>query len=367
MSLGRPSEGDQASSSAQPARSFRLGIDLWAEDLPELAGLAREAESAGFTSLWASELERSAFVPAAVLAASTTRARLGTAIALAFTRSALTLSLEALDLDELSRGRFVLGLGTGVRRLNESWHGQPLDHPVGRLRERVALVRRIIAAAPSGAPVLADGGFERVEIRGWRRVVRRAPAAVPIYLGGVGPQMVSLAGEIGDGWIGHELGSPEYLEQVVRPALRTGLERSGRSFEDFCVVASACCVVDEDATRALRDAAALVAFYATVKTYREFFAFHGFEREAEEIGRRFRAGDEAGMVAACPDEMAAAVTVVGTPEEVRRRLLAYGSVADEVKLRVPAHFLEPSRIRSRQAALLDWARGRAVGIEPTEG
>lgn len=354
-------------SSVRLARRLRLGIDLWAEDLAELAGLAGEAESAGFTSLWASELERSAFVPAAVLATATTQARFGSAIALAFTRSALTLALEALDLDELSGGRFVLGLGTGVRRLNESWHGQPLDHPVGRLRERVAQVRRIVEAAASGAPVLAEGRFERVEIRGWRRVVRRTPGSLPIYLAGVGPQMVALAGEIGDGWIGHELSSPAYLEQVVRPALGAGLERSGRSFDDFRVVASACCVVDEDATRALRDAAALVAFYATVKTYRDFFAFHGFEREAEEIGRRYRAGDEVGMVAACPDEMAAAVTVVGTPDEVERQLLAYGAVADEVKLRVPAHFLDSSRIRSRQAALLDWARERALLTEPTEG
>jgi len=339
--------------------ALRLSVDLWAEDLGELAGLARQAEASGFSGLWTSELERSAFVPAAVLALSTKRARVGSAIALAFVRSALSLSLEALDVDELSRGRFVLGLGSGVRRLNESWHNQPLDHPVGRLRERVELLRRIMAAAGDKAPVAFEGRFEHVEIRGWHRATQRGQARLPIYLAGVGPQMVTLAGEVGDGWIGHELGSARYLAEVIRPALAAGLERSGRSFESFDVVASACCVVDEDATRALRDAAALVAFYATVKTYRAFFAFHGFEREAEEIGRRFRAGDEVGMVAACPDEMAAAVTVVGTPDDVERQLMAFSTVANEVKLRVPAHFLDPPRIRARQAALLDWARRRA--------
>ena len=104
------------------------------------------------------ELHRSATVPLAVAAAATERIELGTGIALAFTRSPMVLALEALDLDELSGGRFVLGLGAGVRRLNASWHAAAYDPPVRRMRELVAAARELMAALTEGRDARAPGG-----------------------------------------------------------------------------------------------------------------------------------------------------------------------------------------------------------------
>src|SRR5690606_12080604 len=118
-----------------PPLGIPVDAQLVAGDPAGLAGFARAAERAGIARLWAPELHRSATVPLAVAAAATERIELGTGIALAFTRSPMVMALEALDLDELSGGRFVLGLGAGVRRLNARWHAGPYDPPVARMRE----------------------------------------------------------------------------------------------------------------------------------------------------------------------------------------------------------------------------------------
>src|SRR5207249_3117415 len=112
--------------------------------------------------------------------------------------------------------------------------------------------------------------------------------------------MTRLAGECGDGWLGHELGSPRYLKEHLLPNIDDGLRRAGRARGSFDVVASAVCAIDYDAKQAKRWAAGLVSFYATVRTYAAFFAFHGFEAEAAAIRERFKAGDEQGMADACP-------------------------------------------------------------------
>src|SRR4051812_39972049 len=105
--------------------TMRLTYQPWGETLAELVDAGRRAEEAGAETLWVSELHRSATGTAAALIQGTSTARIGTSIVLAFTRSPMTTALEALDLDEMSGGRFVLGLGSGVARLNEDWHNVP--------------------------------------------------------------------------------------------------------------------------------------------------------------------------------------------------------------------------------------------------
>ena len=113
----------------------------------ELAAQARAAEAAGIDCVWAAELFRSSITQAMWLAARTERIGVGTGIAWAFTRSPFILALSALDIDETSGGRFRLGLGAGVKRLNETWHGVDYGRPAPHLRETVEAVRLIIAEA----------------------------------------------------------------------------------------------------------------------------------------------------------------------------------------------------------------------------
>jgi probable F420-dependent oxidoreductase len=318
----------------------RLSVGPWGDSLAELADASRRAEANGADTLWVAELHRSATVALSAVAQATSRARVGTAIMWAFVRSPMMTALEALDLDELSGGRLVLGLGSGVRRLNENWHHARWGKPVAHLREVVRDVRYIVAHAHDGQPILLDGDHEPVRIVGYQRPFGPpVRTEIPVYLAAMGPAMTRLAGEVADGWIAHELGSPDYLRQVTLPNLAQGLERSGRGRADIDVVASACCVPHRDARQAKRWAAGLIAFYASVRTYEPFFDFHGFLGEARAVQKAFQDGDNRAMIDLVPDGMVDALTLAGTPDEVRERLTAYHGLVDAVKLTPPTHFV----------------------------
>lgn len=331
----------------------RITTMPWGETMAELADAARAADDAGVTGLWTAELHRTATVPAAVLAQSSTTATVGTGIAWAFCRSPMMTALTALDLDELSGGRFVLGLGSGVRRLVEDWHGMPFDRPVQRLAQTVDVIRAVVAGAEDGVPIQAGGDLAAIRLRGWERPFPTARRRIPIYLAAVGPKMCQLAGRTADGWLGHELGSPRYLREVILPEIDAGLRAAGRDRRDIDVVASACCVIHPDGREARRRAAGLVAFYASVKTYADFFDFHGFGAEAAAVRAAFREGDVHAMRDAVPDEMVAALTLAGTAEEVQAGLAAYAGLADAIKLSPPTHHVEPTVTREAQTGIID--------------
>jgi probable F420-dependent oxidoreductase len=332
--------------------NLRLTYQPWGETLAELADAGRRAEEAGAETLWVSELHRSATGTAAALAAATTTARVGTSIVLAFTRSPMITALEALDLDELSGGRFVLGLGSGVKRLNEDWHNVPFGKPVGHMRETVRNIRLFWDKCATGEQMSVDGEFEPMRIRGYERPFPVA-RAVPVYLAAMGPLMTRLAGEVGDGWISHELSSPRYVAEQIMPDLDAGLGRGGRSRADLDVVVSACCSIDADAHVARRRAAGLVAFYATVRTYAEFFDFHGVADDQRAVIDAFRAGTGADHLAdAASDRMVDALTLTGDRETVAARIAAYEGIADSVKLSPPTHGLPAADTRAAQDEII---------------
>ncbi|HEX9695228.1 MAG TPA: LLM class flavin-dependent oxidoreductase [Actinomycetota bacterium] len=332
---------------------MRLSYGPWGESLGEAVAAAIAAEHAGFDRVWFAELHRSAFVSAAAAAAATSRIGVGTGIALAFVRSPMTTALEAMDVDELSGGRFALGLGSGVQRLNEDWHNARFGKAVGHTRETVAIIRRFIAESHRGELIEFEGEHERMKLRGYQRPFPPQREQIPISLAAVGDAMTRLAGEIGDGWLGHELGSPRYLASAILPNLQAGLSRAGRDRRSIDVVASACCAIDDDGPQAKRWMAGLVAFYATVRTYEAFFAFHGFAAEAAAVRERFRAGDEAGMVDAVPDAMVDAFALAGTPDHVRAKLKEYDGVADGIKLSPPTHLVAAEVTRHCQSMILE--------------
>jgi probable F420-dependent oxidoreductase len=332
---------------------MRLALAPWGENIDEMCSAALAAEAGGFESVWTSELTRTAFIPAAAMAAATSTIQVGSAIALAFVRSPMITALSALDMDDLSGGRFVLGLGTGVRRLNEDWHGAEFGKPGPHLRETIEVVRRFIAESHKGGELAFEGEYHRVRVRGFERPFPQKRTEIPIYIASVGPVLTRLAGEVAEGWIAHELGSPGYLRDHTLPELKKGLSRGGRSPSDITVMVSALCVPHPDSNEAKRRAAGLVAFYATVRTYQDFFQAHGFEDETNEIQKRFREGDIKKTIEACPPEMVDALTLSGTPDEIRRRMSQYEGLADVVKLSPPTHFVPTEVTREAQQGILE--------------
>ena len=283
----------------------------------ELAEAARLAEQAGLASVWATEFyDRSATVALAAMAGSTGAIELGSAIAYAFGRTPLVLAAEARDLDELSGGRITLGLGTGTRRMQRDWHGLDGEHPAARMAELVPLLRRLWRLHEG--PIEHDGRFYRLHVQPTAPPREPLRLDIPVYMAGVNVRMVETAGQVADGLVGHPLFTPEYVREVVRPALARGAASAGRELPPP-IAGYLTCSVGEDRDAARGAAAAVIAFNSTVKTYRAVHEVSGFEREADAIRDAWTRRDFAAMAGAVSDEMIDAIALAGTPDEVRER------------------------------------------------
>jgi len=199
------------------------------------------------------------------MGARTTSCRVGSSIAYAVGRSPLILATEARSLDEACDGRLVVGLGTGTRRMMQSWHGVDPDGPASRLEELVPLLRRLWRL--DEGPVSHHGRFYDVEISPTAEADPPRRRLIPIFTAGVNPRMVEVAGRVADGFLGHPLFTADYADGVVRPALAAGADKAGRAVDDVETVAIVICAVDDDEDRARREAAAQIAFYAAPLTY----------------------------------------------------------------------------------------------------
>jgi probable F420-dependent oxidoreductase len=292
-----------------------IGVVLSLSGIDDTVQAARLAEQSGFESVWTTEFpDHSATVALAAVALATQRITVGTAIAYAFGRTPLVLAAEARDLDALSGGRLILGLGTGTRRMQRDWHGLDGEHPAGRMEELVPLLRELLRLHEG--PLDHEGRFYRTVVHPTAPVAPPPRVDLPIYMAGVNQRMVEAAGAVADGLVGHPLFTPEYTRDVVRPALARGAERAGRSLP-VPIAGYLTCSVDADGAAARQAARAIVAFNSTVKTYRPILSHHGFDAEAEAIRAAWERSDFQGMAAAVSDELLASVALAGTAEEVR--------------------------------------------------
>jgi probable F420-dependent oxidoreductase len=327
---------------------MELGV-IVGGDLRGLSRLASEVEAAGFESVWVAETARSAFVQAAVAAAATERVLVGTDIALAFPRSPTITAMAARDLAELSGGRFVLGLGTQVKRVNEQRFGVPFDHPAPKVAEAVLAIRAVLATF-EGKPIDHRGRFYQITMPPFPGA-GPAPGSIPIYLAAVNALMAETAGGVADGVLGHPMTSPRWVKEVIRPAIDRGARAAGRDPAEVNLSTSVILQMAEDREVARQEAALQVAFYATTRTYKPVLSLHGFEELLEPLRRAFVRQDFAEMVRiAMP--MVDVLAVAGTAEECRERLSAFDGLVDRVIL--GGAWVGPSeqRIAENHAAIL---------------
>jgi probable F420-dependent oxidoreductase len=329
----------------------RRSIVLVVDSIGEMVELARLAEEAGFELAWSWEFfNKNAFVRLAAMAAATTRIGLGTGIAYAFGRSPLLTASAATDLDELSGGRLVLGLGTGTKRMNEEWYGMPFEHPATKVAELCQLLRHVWAS--SSGPVRFDGLFYRLSVPQYSRP-GQVRAEIPIYLAGVNPIMVRTAAESCDGLIGHPIYPRSYVRDYVRPAIDDGLERSKRSRDVFTLASCVIVSVSDDAEQARQEARQQVAFYSTVRTYDLPLDSAGFSREKDLVRAAFARLDVQAMAAAVSDEMLAETAIAGTPDECREQLRAYEGLLDLPMFYPPTFGVELSRVLENHRLILE--------------
>jgi probable F420-dependent oxidoreductase len=338
----------------RPPALDRISIAAIGMTPDELAAEARRADDAGIDCLWAPELFRASFTQATWLAARTERIGVATGIAWAFTRSPFILALSALDVDELSGGRFRLGLGAGVKRLNETWHGVEYGRPAPHLRETIEVVRLIMANAHSGESIRFAGEYHDIDVKGW---VRPHPPArdggPPIYAAAVREGMARMAGDVADGLIGHPMCSLRWLDEVLVASSERGIERSGRDRQSFDFVPTVCCVIDDDEAAAYDAARRTIAFYATVRTYAPLWEMHGFGEAAAAVGDAFRAGDFASMPGHVNEEMVDTYCAAGPLDKVRERVERVAERADGVFLTPATYFIAPDRIAEYQRRIVE--------------
>src|SRR5210317_631968 len=326
---------------------MKLSFGPWGETLEEFIEAGINAEEKGFSTLWTSELHRTPFVPLTALATNTSRIKLGSGVALAFLRSPLTLALTALDLNEISNGRFILGLGSGVKNLNEFWHDVRFGSPVKHISDVITICRKVMKESHLN-PIKYEGAEKSISLVGFDRPFTPKETDIPIYMGSVGPLMTKKCGEIAQGWISHELCSPQYLKSNIIPKLEEG--SGGTNIPK--IVVSGLTVVDKDEKRAKRIAAGTVAFYASVKTYDEFFSSHGFGSEAKSIRELFKKGDIDGMIKHVPDEMVDVFAIAGNKDFVSESINRYTGIVDEIKLTPPTHYVTENDTRYAQKSIL---------------
>jgi alkanesulfonate monooxygenase SsuD/methylene tetrahydromethanopterin reductase-like flavin-dependent oxidoreductase (luciferase family) len=239
-------------------------------------------------------------------------------------------------------GRFTLGLGTGVRKLNETWHGVTnFGGPVQHMREVVEFVRRFVAEAHIGEPIRYQGEFLDIDLKGYKRPMRPARTRIPVCLAANKPRMLQLSGEIADGVLGHLFLSPRHVRDNMLPAIERGLKIAGRQRSDISVGAGITCAIDPDRATARRHAAGPVAFYATVRTYASIFAGDGFAGEAAAIREAFMGGDRQGAVDLVTDDMIDTYCAAGTPDEVLEAISRFDGLLDVKGITPPRHFCPP--------------------------
>jgi probable F420-dependent oxidoreductase len=326
--------------------------------MPLIGPMAKVVEDAGFESCWAAETTNTAFVTAAAAIESTTEIKVGTAIALAFPRSPTITAMTAWDLDELSGGRFVLGLGSQVKGVVERRFSVRFEHPAPKLKEYAAVLRTVWAAN-RGDDVVHSGRFYEVTMPGFHARPQPGRRDVPIYFAAVGRVMSRVCGEVADGLVGHPLASCSYLDEVVRPAIEEGAARAGRDPANCNLTASPMISISDDSDLARREVKLQIAFYATTRTYAAILQHHGREGIIGDLRKALARRDKDRMIELIDDELCDEIAVAGPAEEVKDRVARWESVADRLIVAGPWYGPSPARMMENYQALVETFGGRS--------
>jgi probable F420-dependent oxidoreductase len=323
------------------------GKPVWAE-LPvlpaaELVPLVQGWEAAGVEGVWAPQIFGAPFTVLAAAAAVTKRIKLGSGIALAFTRSPLETACSAIDLDHISDGRAVLGLGSSAESQIEGSFGMPYGKPLAHMREVVGQVREVIARGHTGELARLEGEYHTLDLAHFRLVRPARRSAIPVYLPAVFEKACEQAGVIADGLLGHPLWTLGWVRDRVGQSLKAGLDKAGRDRAEVDHNQMIFTVINPDRAEAIADARTNIAFYTQSPQYLRYFTEIGFGKEAEAIQAAFAAQDYAAMARACPDEMVCAMTVLGPAEDVRAQVVERAELVDSITPVVPQFGIAPDK------------------------
>jgi probable F420-dependent oxidoreductase len=331
---------------------MEIGLVLTGGSARADVDLAVRAEQAGLDAVFTIEFfNRHGYAPLGAIAQATSRVKVGTGIANAFTRSPLLHASAAMDLDEISGGRMILGLGSATRRMNEDWFGMPFSAPAPRMKELVELVRAAIAAQ--------DGGGFRWDGKHWNLnvpIYNRPGAArneIPIWIAAVNRGMIAAAGSVADGLVGHPIATRRWHREVTLPGLRAAEEKAGRTTGACALCPYVMTSLAGDRETALRNAKGQIGFYFTTKLYHSILAHHGMEEVGAACNAALRRFDTKAMAEAIPDALVDEIAIACTPDEARDRLARWKDLTERPLLYAPSVGVAPGAQRDNLDAMLE--------------
>lgn len=323
-----------------------LNKEIWAQLPPlprkQLVELVSMYESAGLAGIWSSQTFGAPFLPLSAAAAVSEKLKLGTGIALAFARSPLETALNAMDLDRISDGRAVLGLGSSAKSLIDAF-GMPYGKPLAHMREVIDLVRKVIARGHTGELGVLEGEYHTLDLSHFRTLEAPVRTEIPIYLPAVFEKAVQMSGELADGLLAHPLWADSWIHNQLESNLKLGLDKAGRKRSEVSVNLQIFVAINDDKKEAINDSRANIAFYSQSPQYLRYFDAIGFGNDARAIQEAFARNDFEAMAAACSDEMVEAIALVGPRDEVIKRMKARTVAADACTPVIPHFGLSPEK------------------------
>jgi F420-dependent oxidoreductase-like protein len=341
---------------------LKLGLNLgyWGigPQGDEATDIVLAAERAGFDSVWAAESYGSDAVSVlAYLAAKTETIQLGAAILQVPARQPAAAAMAGVTIDALSGGRFIFGFGPSGPQVSEGWYGVPYEKPWGRTREYVEIVKQIVAREgrleyegkhfnlplTEGDGVTGQGKALKLNVHPLRN-------EIPVYLGAIGRKSVELAAEVADGWIPIFF-SVDKWEDAWGEHIEAGLQKSGRTREDFAVSPSVQVAIDGDldAARGLVKAGLLLYLGGMGSKKTNFYADltrrFGFAEVADEVQSLYLDGKREEAYAAIPDELVDATAMIGTEDEVAERVKHFGDAGVDRMIVSPMHGNHDENVR----------------------
>jgi probable F420-dependent oxidoreductase len=319
----------------------KIDTPILEQNLAAVGAAARRLEELGcYDGCFTFEGPHDPFFPLVLAAEHTEGLELATAIAIAFARSPMLLANIGYDLQQLSRGRLILGLGSQIRPHIEKRFSMPWSKPAARMRELVLAIREIWRCWNEGGRLDFRGEFYTHTLM----IPFFNPGPNPfgnarIFVAGVGPRMTEVAGEVADGFFTHPFNTVESLRETTLPAIERGLAKSGRTRADFeisyqVMVASG----DSDEQQSLARAAikSQIAFYASTPAYRGVLESRGWGDLQPELNRLSKQGKWLEMTALIGDEILEAIAICGARDEIADRVRARcGDFANRVSLVTP--------------------------------
>jgi probable F420-dependent oxidoreductase len=310
-------------------------------DLPEALEGARAAEESGFAAGWMPENKHDALIQLAVVSQHTHRMQIGSSVAVAFARSPMVTAIAANDLQLVSGGRFILGLGSQTQRHIVERFAMPWSAPAAQMREYVEALLAIWDSWTEDSDL---------QFRGRRYTYTLMPPAFRpganpfgrprVFTAGIGAKMTQVAGEIADGLICHPFSSVQYLQRVTLPALEAGLTRAGRQRCDVEVTLAPLVVTgrdEEEFSRCRRDIRRRIANYAATPHRRDVLGASGLDALHLELDSLAKDGRADAMVELIDDAVLSEFAVVAEPGALVAALRdRYESLLDRVSVPLAA-------------------------------